>query len=36
MQMRYKLVAALVLAGTALSAQAQMKPEDSILYRQAS
>jgi cytochrome c556 len=34
MQMRSKLVAALVLAGTALSAQAQMKPEDSILYRQ--
>lgn len=34
MQMRFKFVAALVLAGTALSASAQFKPEESIQYRQ--
>lgn len=34
MQMRFKLVAALVLAGTAFSAHAQFKPEEAIQYRQ--
>jgi cytochrome c556 len=34
MQMRYKLAAALALAATTVSAQAQMKPEEVIQYRQ--
>ncbi|GIK86428.1 MAG: cytochrome c [Burkholderiales bacterium] len=34
MHMRSKLAVALALAGTALSAQAQFKPEEAIAYRQ--
>lgn len=34
MQMRFKLVAALVLAGTAITVHAQAKPEEAIQYRQ--
>lgn len=34
MQMRFKLMAAVVLAGTAVAAHAQFKPEEQIQYRQ--
>jgi cytochrome c556 len=34
MQMRIKLTAALLLAGATVTAHAQFKPEDAILYRQ--
>ncbi|HEX4885215.1 MAG TPA: cytochrome c [Casimicrobiaceae bacterium] len=34
MQLRFKFAAALVLAGTAITAHAQFKPEEAIQYRQ--